>query len=549
MKITAELKNYMVEHFGVAKDADEPTVKQAVLTAIGDDKLDMDKVKELQTAKATEAEAKVRGMINEALNPINETLAKLAATLEQKSALAPETKADEKVDTGEQTTAEKAFAAAALSDSDGASADHPNIRLKAVVEQFDDTRTAATWDKSPEEHIRKSFGYGRVMTGSESDPLSRGLDMPTQRKQAVAGAWMKLMINKAFQRNGKQVPRSYQMTELDRKLCEWAVHNSDFIGPIEWDDESQEASAWYDGHRKLSTDLHRKTVLDDIGSGGIHAVPVEFDDMAILTPLLTGEIFPYVDRRMVTRRRIEGYAVPNVSMAWSDTEATTIPLFDTDGFISKFETNIHAVTGSIEVGMDFEADSPVGIGALILGEFGKRYLKEMDDVLVTGNGLTQPLGIANTPGVSAIVPEDGPGAPQTVTDYEALLFGVGKEYLAEARQGGRAVFIGTQTSYRRAKGIAVSDTDQRRVFGTDNYEDWKLLDHRYAINDTLTNAQILFACLNRYRLYVRAGYEVRVVTEDWELARKNKRGIIVRARCGGKMELATAMSLISAGQA
>jgi hypothetical protein len=138
--------------------------------------------------------------------------------------------------------------------------------------------------------------------------------------------------------------------------------------------------------------------------------------------------------------------------------------------------------------------------------------------------------------------------PPPVSDYEGLLFGVKKEYRQEAMAGNRAVFIGTETSYQRARAIPVGTTDERRVFGMD-HESYMLLGHRYAINESLTNSKTGFFCLNRYRMYRRQGFEVRVVTEDKELALKNQRLLIVRARFGGSLELGGAGAVTTNAQA
>jgi len=281
-------------------------------------------------------------------------------------------------------------------------------------------------------------------------------------------------------------------------------------------------------------------------------VPIEFDDAAVLTPLLHGELYPYVSIRNATRRRIEGFSVGNPTLSWGVAEGSQISLFDTDDLIAALDTTIFPLTGAIEIGLDFEADSPVGVGNILVNNYGQRFQAEMDNVIATGSGTARPTGLLNTSGVSAITPEGTAGAAQTVGDYEALLFGVAKQYRAEARRaGGRTCFIGTETSYQRARSIDVSETDARRVFGmeTNTHEDYAILGHRYAINESLSNAEILFCCLNRYRLYRRQGLEVRVVTEDKELARKNQQMILVRARFGGQNELSGSMSKITAGQA
>jgi hypothetical protein len=54
--------------------------------------------------------------------------------------------------------------------------------------------------------------------------------------------------------------------------------------------------------------------------------------------------------------------------------------------------------------------------------------------------------------------------------------------------------------------------------------------------------------MNRYVLYRRAGFEVRRVTEDADLAKKNMEMLVVRQRFGGQMNHASAVALIDDGQ-
>jgi HK97 family phage major capsid protein len=319
-----------------------------------------------------------------------------------------------------------------------------------------------------------------------------------------------------------------------------AIHNCKFMGEV--------AGFEYEGDAPVM-EMHRKALLDDSTSGGLEAVPIEFDAAVILTPLLNGEIFPLVDQRVVSRRRIEATKVGNPTMSWGTSSGTEIPLFDTDSFISAFDNSIYPITGAMELGLDFLADSPLAIGSIVINNYGQTFQKEMDTVLCTGNGTNRPEGIFTTSGVSTVTMSSS--AP-TVGGYEGLIFGVAKQYLAQAGNppNSRATFVGTQTSYSRARAIPVdSSADARRIFGM-NELDYSLFNFRYAINAAGGNTKIAFVCWNRYRLYRRLGFEVAVVAgTDRGLARANKQGIMVRARFGGAMEDAAAMMKSTDAQA
>ena len=517
--LTVKLKQYLVDNHGVAKDANDDSFNKAIADLLLEGKLDVAKVKELAKADAEDAHAKVKAIVADEFKAFKDSLLG-----EIKGALAGEAKA------GEQTVGEKAYTMSG--EKTGTEKSETQVRVKSIAEQFSTTKSVATWDKSTSGYSREAFGGRRVDEFVKG--LQYGVDMPSELDLAIIGATFKAKAIRAMGHEAK-----HQMKELDKKLLEYAAHECRFVGEINGKE--------YDGE-KLS-ELHVKAIIDDSTSGGLEAVPIEFDSALILKPLLNGELFPYVNIRNVSRRRIEAAIVENPTLTWGTAEGTAISLFDTDSFITAFDNNIYTVTGAIELGEDFLSDSPTEIGRVVVNNYGEAFRKELDTVIANGNGTSQPEGIFNKSGVSAITPVGGNGTAQQIGDYEALMFGVGKEYLDEAGrgEGSRAVFLGTQTSYSRARGIPVGAADARRIFGMDE-QTYKLFGFRYAINSSAGNAAIAFALLNRYRMYRRQGMEVVYVgNTDWQLARESKRGILVKGRFGGAMELAAAMAKITAG--
>ena len=562
MKVTQGLRGWAVKNCGLAADASDEIVTKAVSESIVSDKLTIVEYGELTkgdsgTIVKTMIADEVKGLetrIDARFGQFEALLTKFAGGTSAAGAAAVTAPLAEPAGTkaavvaakeGDMTPAQKAMAMGAgagisAAGSDGANAaDGYNVRVKSVVEQFSDNRSAALWSKSSNPRIQKALaaGYmqdGVVRSGSEGDAI-RDVEMGTQRSKAIAGAWHKHLINRQFRSKGMQVPRAYRMTEMDRKLVEYAVHECKFVGPFEFDDANNvnDADHWFNGE-KLTSDLHKKALLDDTLSGGVEAVPYEYDDAVIVTPLLNGQIFPFVQMVNVGRRRMHGMQIANPTLTWGTAEGSQIPLFNTDSLIAAFDTTIFPVSAGIEIGMDFEADSPIGVAEILMGRFGQAFLQEMDNVLVTGSGINRPLGMLNTAGVS-VVTGTGAGNVPAVADYEGMYFGIKKPFRDIPTPN--FAFISTETNYARARGIQVATTDQRRVFGTDNYDSYSLIGKRNAINESLPNTIGLGVCMSYYRLYRRQGYEVRVVTEDAELARKNQRLIIVRARFGGQMTL------------
>jgi hypothetical protein len=564
LTVTSELKAHAVQHLGVAADAADDVIRKSVAGALANGALDIETVKSLTAAPAaSKAQAAVAEMVG---TEIEKKFAALCDRLEKSfgGRTAPTEPAAD-APAGQSPKENKAHqigrdgdtmpggsggdspARAALIAGAGNSAD-AQIRLKSVIERFDDTRTAATWDKSPKDFLRKSMGGRQLHTGEDAGMPGRFLDMPTERSKAISGAWFKRAVNRACKSANCQVPHWARMTEQDNQIVEYALHECKFVGPIGFNearDDIGSDGAWLKGEKL--TELYRKatSVLDDGGaSGGLELVPIEFDSAVILTPLLSGELFPMVTVRNVSRRRQEGASIGNPTMSWGSTvaEGTSLTEFTTDSFISGFDTNIYPIAGAISLGLDFESDSPVAVGDIIINNYGARFLQEMDNAIAAGagSGSYQPTGLFTTSGLTTVTSENGTSGPPTVEDYESLMFAVPKQYRAEARvNGDRFVFLGTETSYQRARSIPVGPSDQRRVFGMD-HEAYTLLGHPYKINENLTNSQIGAFCLNRYRMYRRAGFEVRIETAGATLAKLNERLIVVRARMGGQFELAAA---------
>jgi len=522
MKITLALKQYAQASLGVAADATDEVVTKAVSDAIANGTLEVSKFAELtKSVEPSAADAFKADILNSVKSMLSEFVKPAAAPAPIPAAPAG--------------LAQKTFAAAAMIGNDGASTDEAfNVRVKSAIEQYDDSRTAATYDKSSNPELAKAFG-GKRLTSGVDGPESTGhnydLDMPTQRSKAIAGVWFKHLALKGM----TNPPASLQLNEHERDLLQWVVHNCKFVGPVGYNNADGTARDWCQG-TKLYSDLQRKAVLDDSTSGGLYATPIEFDASVILTPLLEGELFPYVDITNVTRRRIESSAIGNPTVSWGTSEGTEVPLFNTDSLISAFNNNIHPLTGACEMGLDLLADSPVQIGGIIVNNYGKAFRAEMDRVIALGTGSGQPEGLFTSSAITTIANPVSSGAAATVGLYEALMFGIGKQYLQEAGMppASRAVFIGNQTSYRRMRAIAVGSGDARRVFGMDQMS-YRAFDFRYAVNASISNAVVGFFCLNKYKLYRRQGLEVAVNTTDWSLQRANKQGILVRARFGGSL--------------
>lgn len=595
-EITKGLRKHLTEKFGLAADASDDTIRNLVSEKLMSEEMT---IKTLRDLTASDATVKVKAMIAEEVgsqftafedrftkniqtmlgikaagsdgantgtpsNPTGEITGQPSTTKahDVTGTTSPASTAAATTPAGSKGMAVMASAASAAGTGEGlnggaggGTATVDMIRVKSAVERYDDTRTAATYAQSGSDRMVKHFGNRRVSFGGGvhgnigGDLAERYLDMPTDRQKAIAGVWLKHMIIKSCRQSGRHVPGNYTLNEHERDLLNYAVHECKFVGPHGYrggDRDTTDATFWLSGE-KAYNDLQRKALLDDSTSGGLEAVPIEFDDLAILTPLLSGEVFPRVRTIPVTRRRIEAASIGNPNFTWGVGEGSPIGLFTTDSFISAFDNTIFPVTGAMEIGMDFMADSPLAIGTIIQNNYGSAFRKEMDNVLCTGDGTTQPEGVFTASGLTTITPGAGAGGVPQVGDYESLIRAVPKEFRNEAGRNNRS-FLMTDVSYFRVRGIPVdSSADERRIFGMD-HENYRVFDLDVAINGSLTNAQQAHVCWNRYRLYRRAGLETKIVDNDRESVLRNTMMLALRARFGGALDHSSAASKITAGQ-
>lgn len=518
MKLTDGLKSWLVEHTDVTSDASDEEFTKAAGMAMASGDLGVKEFEELSTdPKAPEANQllSLLGKMNDRLDSI-EASRSVENKTEGTESKETETKPKEKSGRPE-------WMQQMVNRFDDTEAVDPTkegvVRVKGAWERYDTTKTALV---HPEMTRR---GAKNHRAGQPVQEFGRTHDTPSDRDKALAGAWAKLQIATA-QRGGSVRMGFDALPEHDKELLCYLCEKG------EWDDTENGKAKTRKGYPGGI-----KQLIDEAGgSQGLEAVPIVFDDQIIETPLLYGELFPDVNVVPIDRgRRIEGVATGTVTGGWGGVDATNIALFVTTAYISAFDTTIYRWEGAIQIGLDFMSDSPIDFGAHVTRQYGERLLEDLDDVIATGNGTTQPDGIADSAATNVTF-----GGATNLGNYESLRFAVAKPEHSQAVRN-TAVFIGTETSYVRARAIPVGGTDARRIFGQD-YDSYSIMGRPFRINESLTNQQILYGILARYRMYRRRGLTVRTSTEGQTLIRLNEMLISVTARFGGQIERGAAFA-------
>lgn len=536
MKITKQLRGWLEAEMGLEAGASDEAANAKCAEAMTSSKLSPTQLVELckETTPGTQLQDTLA-----TLTKSNEALLSRLDKLEASTAKAPALNPlPEGTDTSE-TLAKYHQASSPMERLLGGSTGEDDVRVKGAHERYNQTKGGPVTYPA-----KNRYGTtGRAgQEAYENDMAPRHLQQPSQAEKAASGAYFKFMIQSQLR---DRCPRALRMTEHDTALLKWAMHE------LEWGGVLHGVGGEDDGaitvkNRKLS-DFERKALLDDSTSDGLEIAPIAFDDMIITIPVLMGQFYPFVDVVPITRgRRIEGGSIGNVTISSGGADGTAIPLFNTTSFISAFDTNIYVAQGAIEIGLDFLSDSPVDVAGIITTKYGEQLLNWLDTQICTGDGTTEPEGIIVASGTVSVASANGAGGPPTVGDYEGLLFGVTLPY----RQGTateRIRYGGNETAYRRARGIAVGATDQRRVFGMD-HENYQIFGHPYGINASFTNRQQILANFARYRMYRRLGMTMRATTEGQTLVRANLLMLSMRARFGGQLTDGAAAAYQSDGQ-
>lgn len=533
MNLTARLKGWLSENCGVAAAATDEDFTKAALAALGDGKLAPAKYAELTAPeKKDDIKSILAGLVKEAVAGIQVTQVTEPVAVPEAKEIDLDALADKLAAKmaptkglldGLGTTPDEAFAPLDSPTAKLISGSKERIRVKSPIEGYSTTKTALMHHKG-------------ILAGQPAEIMGRQLDSASQADLAVCGAHWKWMVANSLPA-GTPIPRSWKMTDHDKQLVEYAIHELPWTGAVK--------DGGIELHNRKLSGFEIKALLDDSQSGGLEAAPIVFDDRVITTPLLTGELFPLVDVSPLSRgRRVEGWSISNPSFTSNVAEGTEIPVFDTTSMIAAFDNTLYTAVAAIELGYDFEDDTPNNVGAIVTDLYGRAALEWLDEQIAWGDGTNEPQGIFNAGLTDIGNPAGGNGADPQVDDYEALLFGIAKQYRPRS-ESDRCVFIGTDVSYKRARGIQVGTSDERRVFGMDE-ESYSLLGHSFKVPQCRTivaataNVNTAFVNMRYYRLYRRLGLTMRIETGGKELALKNQMLMVMRMRWGGKMTLTAA---------
>lgn len=512
MKLTAGIKSWVAKNSSVKADADDATIAQAAADALVKGTLSLEEFTKLSITEDDQNASELKSMLSE----LKSTLKGLAKP--ENSPAGGSTPPSEKSEKPQMSSLEKMVTGISRNHFDNEDGEKSfSVRVKEAAEGYSSTKSGMVYP-------REVKGKAHPLAGQPVRDFEGGrqIDEPSERDKAVAGAYAKFAVNAAKLRSKSLAFQ--QMPQHDKELLLYAMENEKWGGATDGGD-------YADIKERRLTPSEQKALIDDATSGGLEAAPIVFDDQIISAPLLFGELFPLVSLVPLDRgRRVEGVATGNVTGSWGGVDDTAITLFTTTSYVSAFDTTIFRWEGAIKVGLDFLSDTPIDFGRHLTSQYGERLLEDLDDVVATGNGTTQPEGITVKTGATAV----SWGGATSIGNYESLRFGVPKNE-HRSNVAGSAVFVGTETSYQRARAIPVGASDARRLGGMD-YSSYTWMERPYKINESMGNTKVAYCILSRYRMYRRRGLTIRTSTEGDTLIRANEMLMVATARYGGQLE-------------
>lgn len=540
------LKKWLIDNGFLAADAKDDAVDIAVEKAMEEKKLTLAKYKSLLAEKSPEDKlAEERAAFAKMISdPI------IAAVSATKALASVEVVAEEEVDEPTETKNVDIDALVAKAVAEALKAQksseehlgtkifslsstmsdekHPDtVRVKSAAARFTDTKTQRTFVKGPH--------AGQPMTLECKG--GKAVDVPSQLENALMAAWFKFQV----------CPE--HLTEHDKSLLVYTVEHKDFVNVDQGSTESRRlhADEVADWKYRINTGF-KANLLDDSTSGGQYAVPEFYDTNAILVPANVGELSPYVSITEVPRGHSAVSHQIGLPTITAVAEGTAQTVFDATAYVSTFTCSFYPAQCFIEVGRDLLSDAVPGFGAEIMTQMGKAFAAWMDEQIAVGDGTTEPQGVFNASGTSAIMSVNSSGGPLDIADLVNLVGGVSKPHFANYDRA-NARFIMTNAEYMAFRRLSTGITNDDRLLFGDDLKSYNLLNFGVSTPYSgLTNSQIAFVQLGGYRWYRRQGVQFGLETAGRTLTLSSTNLIYGRTRNGGKLERGAYAAVMTTAQ-
>jgi HK97 family phage major capsid protein len=508
------LKTYLIDAFGLAAEADKKTVRQFAADKLASGELSRKKYLKLTTPKADKKSPfeKLAGYIDDA---VEKRFAVLAIAPQTESLIAPRSVAS--CSRSEQRQSDSAVQPAEIF-APAAAAAAAQPRVRRASEQYDSTKGRKVYpakglDGRPTNH---------PLAGQDVTFDGRPAYDQSQLERAQSGVWLKHKIY-------SQLGAKHMLSDHERDLLAELVEKGQWVG----DYEDGNGAHYFSEPRTLS-EMQRKTYLEDTTSGGTYLVPYFFDVDLVTYPLLYGELFPLVDLRdLGTSNQVKTPTLANLTIAAGPAEGDTpsITLQTTSGLSTVITSNVYNATGALTIGRDMLADTPINLQDAFMQLYQVALLNWLDQAVAIGDGTTYPLGVVNTTGTNTASAKNSTTGPWTVGDIENTVKALPKQYRG---RNDKVIFLSADSQYFRLRGIPVSSTDQRRIFGYD-LDAYMFYTRPYKVQNGIAAATFAYGRIDKYRMWRRKGMELAVTDDGKTLRLANELLITARSRWAGQV--------------
>jgi HK97 family phage major capsid protein len=398
------------------------------------------------------------------------------------------------------------------------------IRGVKATARYDSTKARKSYPGDASSRLHLGMKAGQDVTLPDGAP-AYGM---SQAERAMLGAWWKAKFLRGFGQNPAAA-----LTDHEKGLLNELYTEQTWVGAYKTGGEVKEVP-----HPTRLSEIGIVTkgteYLDDTTSGGNYLIPYFFDMDLVTYPLLYGELAPQVDmRELPISDSVKTPTLGNLTISAGPAEGASpgISLQTTTGLSTVLTSSVYNFTGALTVGRDMLTDTPIALIEKFQELFNVAQLKFLDKAIAVGDGSTYPLGISNTSSTATYTTANGSAGPWLVKDIEGIWKTLPKQYRGKKD---RVAWVASDGMYSRMRGISVSSSDARRIYGYD-YDEYMLLNRPFLIQNDLASTFVAFLRMDKYRMWRRKGVTIETSTEGKTLMVANELLIVCRSRWAGQI--------------
>ena len=322
---------------------------------------------------------------------------------------------------------------------------------------------------------------------------------------------------------------------LAKRLDEMGIKRPGDLPPVDEKDwnMSRKAEDFFRGvvfgRRTCVHPTNVKALSEGTDSAGGYLVPTEYIAELVKRLPELSELYPYVRNIPVKSNAGTMPALlTDIEMSWD--EAENAALDETDPVFTQVSYSIHRCNALSKMSAELVEDADPGMIGVITELFTEAVAAERDKMIATGNGSTQPQGLA-----SATVSVVSVSGSITFAKLREIEFLLKKKY----RKGARWVVGNTALRYV----MSLKDDNGRPLFNGGNIDAGvqpTLLGYPISQQDDLASTEMYLGDLKRYLWFDRRKVTIGQTDVGGDAFAYNQVWTKLIERCDGKLALGEA---------